>query len=279
VGTNGCPEEALAARQRQSRQAMPAAPGMPGAAPPDAGHGGEGAGDGCAGIMPTPGGPVGGAGRSSGAGPGTASRPAPVAGINRDTVRAPAADAGQRRAPGSEASGPRPRAAADADCIAARSPGTPPGDDDFDAVAAHPGQGGGRQPALPAGQQPARGALATGHRGPMPRRPVSGKDCRRPGSTTGTDPGHSWIAPSPVPKTAHGKPAVRAGKTGRSLASRPAQSVPWCSLMPMTVCPVYSNQITNPVRSPASQCSTPCAYQQQICACGDCHRLRHSMMW
>jgi hypothetical protein len=30
VGTNGCLQEALAARQRQSRQAMRAAPGMPG---------------------------------------------------------------------------------------------------------------------------------------------------------------------------------------------------------------------------------------------------------
>jgi hypothetical protein len=48
----------------------------------------------------------------------------------------------------------------------AKSPGTPPGDDDHDAPAAHPGQGGSRQPALPAGQQPSRGALATGHAGP-----------------------------------------------------------------------------------------------------------------
>ena len=32
MGTSGCPQEALAARQRQSRQAMPTAPGMPGAA-------------------------------------------------------------------------------------------------------------------------------------------------------------------------------------------------------------------------------------------------------
>ena len=39
-----------------------------------------------------------GAGRSSGAGPGIASRPDPVAGINGDTVRAPAADAGRRQA-------------------------------------------------------------------------------------------------------------------------------------------------------------------------------------
>jgi hypothetical protein len=37
-------------------------------------------------------------------------------------------------------------------------------------------RGGGRQPAQPAGQQPARGALATGH-GATPRAgPLSGKD-------------------------------------------------------------------------------------------------------
>ena len=34
MGTNGCPQEALAARQRESRQAMPTAPGIP-AAPSD----------------------------------------------------------------------------------------------------------------------------------------------------------------------------------------------------------------------------------------------------
>jgi len=49
-------------------------------------------------------------------------------------------------------------------------------------------RGGGRQPALSAGQQPARGALATGHGGRAARRPVSGKDCRRPGSTTAQTP-------------------------------------------------------------------------------------------
>jgi hypothetical protein len=98
VGTNGCPQEAPAARQRQSRQAMPAAPGMPGAAPSDPGHGGEGAGDACAGIMPTARRPGKGAGQSSGAWPCIVSRPAPVAGIGWDMVRAPAADAGRRQA-------------------------------------------------------------------------------------------------------------------------------------------------------------------------------------
>jgi len=153
--------------------------------PSDPGHGGEGAGDGCAGVMPTARWPGrGGAGRSSGAGPGIASGPAPVAGINRDTVRAPAADAGRRQAPGSEAPGRRLMPAAQP----ARSAGTPPGDDDLDAAAAHPGQGGSRQPALPAGQQPSRGALATGHVGPR-RAPArrAGKGSHRPGRTTGTD--------------------------------------------------------------------------------------------
>jgi hypothetical protein len=50
---------------------------------------------------PRPGGPgvarEWGAGQPSGAGPGIASRPDPVAGIDRDTVRAPAADPGRRQ--------------------------------------------------------------------------------------------------------------------------------------------------------------------------------------
>jgi hypothetical protein len=222
VGTNGCPQEALAARQRQSRQAMRAGPGMPGAAPPDPGHGGEGAGDGCAGIMLTA--REGEARRSSGAGPGIASRPDPAAGINRDTVRAPAADAGRRQARAARHLAGVPGRRLMPAAQPAKSAGTPPGDDDLDAAAARPGR---RQAARAARrQQPARGALATGHGGHAARRPVSGTDCRRPGSTTGTDPGRGRTAPPPVPKTAHGKPADRAGKTGRSLASPPAQSPP-----------------------------------------------------
>jgi hypothetical protein len=69
-------------------------------------------------------------------------------------------------------------------------------------------------------------------RGHAARRPVSGEDCHRPGSTTSTDPGRGWTATSPLPRTAHGKSADRAGKTGRSLASPPAQSV--SLLMPMS---------------------------------------------
>ena len=157
--------------------------------------------------------------------PGIASRPDPLAGINRDTVRAPAADA-DGAGPGQRCHlagvpGRRLTPAAQP----AKSPGSPPGDDDLDAAAAHPGQGGGRQPAPPAGQQPAPGALATGHGGPRRIGPVSGKDCRRPGSTTGTDPGRGRTAPSPVPRTAHSTLAERSGKTGRSLASPQAQPV------------------------------------------------------
>ena len=159
MGTNGCPQEALAARQRQSRQAMPTAPGMPGAAPSDPGYGGEGAGDGCAGIIPS-GGRERGTGRSSGAGPGIASRPDPVAGINWDTVRVPAADAGRRRARAARHLAGIPGRRLMPAAQPTKSPGTPPGDDDL--VRPPHTRGGGRQPALPAGQQPARGALATG---------------------------------------------------------------------------------------------------------------------
>jgi hypothetical protein len=153
---------ALAARQRQPRRAMPAAPGMPGTALSDPGHGGEGAGDGRAGIMPPPSGPGGGAGRSSGAG--QVSHPART----------------------------RSRASTGTRCVHQRRM-----------------RDGGRP----------------GQRGIWPASPVSVKDCRRPGSTTGTVSGRSWTATSPVPKTPHGTPAERSGKTGRSLASLPAQPV------------------------------------------------------
>ncbi len=143
----------------------------------------------------------GGAGRSSGAGPGIASRPDPVAGINWDTVRAPAADVGRRQARAARHLAGVPGRRLTQAAQSAESPGTPPGDDDL--VRPPRTRGGGRQPALPVGQQPARGALATGHGGSTPYRPVSGKDCHRPGTTTGTGPGRGWTATSPVPKTAH----------------------------------------------------------------------------
>jgi hypothetical protein len=53
VGTNGCPQEAqeaLAARQRQACRQLRGCRGSP----LDPGHGGESAGDGCAGTMPAP---------------------------------------------------------------------------------------------------------------------------------------------------------------------------------------------------------------------------------
>jgi hypothetical protein len=190
VGTNGCPQEALAARQRQSRQAMPTAPGMPGAAPSDPGHGGEGAGDGCAGIIPLP---VAGRGE-----PGDRQVPGQVSHPARTRSRASTgtrcahrrrmqdgARLGQRGIWLLSVRGRRLMPVAQP----AKSAGTPPGDDDL--VRPPRTRGGGRQPALPAGQQPARGALATGT-GPLRvsgfAGPVSGKDCHRPCSTTGTDP-------------------------------------------------------------------------------------------
>ena len=79
VGTNGCPQ-----RHWQPASASPARPcqqlrGMPGAAPPDPGMAGEGAGDGSAGIMPLPAAREGETGRSSGAGH-RARRKRPVSG-------------------------------------------------------------------------------------------------------------------------------------------------------------------------------------------------------
>jgi hypothetical protein len=175
-----------------------------------------------------------GAGRSSGAGPCIASRPDPAAGINGDTVRAPAADPGrcQARAARHLAGVPGRRLMPAAQ--PARSAGTPPGDADLDAAAAHPGQGGGRGPALPAGQQPGEAPWLPGTGGHAARRPGERQGLRRPGSTTGTDPRRGGTAPSPLPKTAHSKPADRAGKTGHSLAPPPAQPPPGCSLMPMS---------------------------------------------
>jgi hypothetical protein len=188
VGTNGSPQEGQAARQRQSRHAMPAAPGMPGAAPPDPGHGGESADDGCAGTMP--------AARWPGSGePGGRQVPGRVSHPARTRSRASTGTrcAHQRRIRDGARPGQRHLAGVPGRRLMpaaqpARSAGTPPGDDDLDAAAAHPGQGGGRGPALPAGQQPARGTLATGHGGHAARRPGERQRLPRPGSTTGTDP-------------------------------------------------------------------------------------------
>jgi hypothetical protein len=198
-------------RHRQSRQLR----GCPGAAPSAAREWG--------------------AERSSGAGPGIASRPDPVAGINWDTVRAPAADVGRRQARAARHPAGVPGLRLMPAAQPAKPPGTPPGDDDLDAAAAHPGQGGGRQPALPAGHQPARGAWPLGTGGTPRVGPVRGKDCHRPGSATGTDPGRGWTAPSPAPKTPCGKPADRAGKTRPVPSRRRRRSrSPWCSLMLMS---------------------------------------------
>jgi len=169
---------------------------------------------------PLPAAGEGGAGRSSGAGPCIASRPDPVAGINRNTVRAPAADAARRQARAARhlARVPGRR------LMPAAQPAKSPGDDDLDAAAAHPPRRQTTRAARRATAAP--GALTAGHGTPPRAGPVSGKDCRRPGSTTGTDPGRGRAAPPPVPETARGKPADRAGKTGRSLASPPALLLP-----------------------------------------------------
>ena len=122
-------------------------------------HGGEGADDGSAGIMPPPGGPGGETGRSSGAGPCIASRPDPVAGINRDTVRAPAADAGRRQARAARHLAGVPGRRLMPAAQPARSSGMP-GDDDLDTAAAHPGR---RQEAH-AARRATASARRPGHR-------------------------------------------------------------------------------------------------------------------
>ena len=145
MGTNGSPQEAQAARQRQSRHAMPAAPGMPGAAPSDPGHGGESADDGCAGTMSA-------AGWSRNGDPGDRQVPGRVSHPARTRLRGHQPGYGARTSggsgtvpgPGSEASDRVPARRLMPATQPAKSPGTPPGDADLDAAAAHPGQDGGR---------------------------------------------------------------------------------------------------------------------------------------
>ena len=135
----------MAARQRQSRQAMPTAPGMPGQPRQILAMAVKAQVTAAPASCPRPGGPG-----SEEPGdpqvPGQVPHPArtPAAGTGRDAVRAPAADAGQRqaRAAGHLAGVPGRRLMPAAQ--PAKSSGTPPGDDDLDAAAAHPGQGGGR---------------------------------------------------------------------------------------------------------------------------------------
>ena len=167
MGTNGSPQEGQAARQRQSRHAMPAAPGMPGAAPPDPGHGGESADDGCAGTMP--------AARWPGSGePGGRQVPGRVSHPARTRPRASTgtryahrrirdgARPGQRHLAG--VPGRRLMPAAQP----ARSAGTPPGDDDLDAAAAHPGPG--RRQRARAARRATASTRHPGHRARGPRR-------------------------------------------------------------------------------------------------------------
>ena len=229
MGTNGCPQEALAARQRQSRQARPAAPGMPGAAPPDPGHGGEGAGDGRAGIMPPPGGP--GAGSRAIVRCRARYRIPPGPGREDQPGRGARTSGGCRTAagPGSRASGRRPRAAADAGAQPGKSAGTPPGDDDLDAAAAHPG----RRQAARAARRATASARRPGHR-------ARGHAARRPGERQGTAAGPA--APraqtpdvaGPLRRRCPGLPTVSrlTGPDRQVVPSRHRRRSrsPWCSL-------------------------------------------------
>ena len=113
MGTNGCPQQALAARWRQSRQAMLTAPGMPGAARQILARAVKAQVTPVPASCPRPGGP--GAGNRAivrcravdriPPGPGSGHRPGHGARTSGGCGTAPG--------PGSDASGPRPRAAAD----------------------------------------------------------------------------------------------------------------------------------------------------------------------
>ena len=136
---------------------------------------------------------------------------------------------GTAAGPGSEASGPRPRAAADAGGTAR-----------FCGHAARrrwprccrraPAAAG--SPRCPPGSKPARGVLATGHGGPRRARPGGRQGLPPARPHHGHRPGRGWTTPPPVPGTARGKPADRAGKAGRSPASPPPQPV--SLLMPVS---------------------------------------------
>jgi hypothetical protein len=98
VGTNGGPQEAIVARQRQSARPCRQLRGCTGRSRQILAMTVKVQVTAVLLSCPRPGGPGGGAGQSSGAGPYIASRPDPAAGTGRNTARAPAADAGRRYA-------------------------------------------------------------------------------------------------------------------------------------------------------------------------------------
>jgi hypothetical protein len=186
VGTNGRPQ-GTGSPASASPSGHADSSGRPAAAPSDPGHGGEGAGDGCARIMPTAREPNVGSRAMSGAGPRYRIRPGPNRGHQLERGAHTSGARGTVPGPGSDASA-RQRSRS-----ALRS--TPPGDGDLDAAVAYRPRW--QTPALPFGQQLARGAWppGTGRRRRAPAR-CAGKGGHRSGSTTDTDLGRGRTAPS-----------------------------------------------------------------------------------
>ena len=117
--------------------------------------------------MPTPGGPGGGSRAVVRCRAVYRIPPGPVAGTGRDTVRAPAADAGRRQAQAARYLAGVPGRRLMPAAQPAKSSGTQPGDDDLDAAAAHPRAAADR-PRCPPGSSQREAPLATGH-GATPR--------------------------------------------------------------------------------------------------------------
>jgi hypothetical protein len=207
VGTNGrrqgpgSPGDATPVSHfSESRQAMSAAPGMPGAAPSDPGHDGEAAGDGCTDIMPTARWPRSGPGDRQMPGRVSYPRPDPVAGISRDTVRA-SGGCGTTLGPGSEASGRRPPAAPDVGGTFGQVSGhTPQSAMTLMRPPRTRARAAADSPRCPAGNSQRRAPWPPGTGATLRVGPVSGKDCHRPGGTTGTDRGRGRTALLPVPR-------------------------------------------------------------------------------
>ena len=177
MGTNGCLQGHWQPAS-QSRQAMPTGPGgclgQPGqilamavkaqvtAAPVS---------------CPAPGGPGGGSRVIVRCRAVYRIRPGPGRGIGRDPVRVPAADAGRRQARAARHLAGAPGRRLTPAAQPARSAGTPPGGDDLDAAAAHPGR---RQTAR-AARRATASARRPGHR-------ARGHAAHRPGERQGLPP-------------------------------------------------------------------------------------------
>ncbi len=150
--------------------------------------------------------------------PGQVPHPAldPVAGINWDTVRAPAADVGRRQARAARhLAGVPPGRRLMPAARSAKSPGTPPVDDDLERPPRTRARTAADSPRCPPDNSQREAPWPSGTAGHAARRPGERQGLPLARQHHGHRPGRGWPAPSPVPKTAYGKSADRAGTTGR----------------------------------------------------------------